>query len=212
MKMHGGWQFPDADDFMWREMRGDTYQRLHFDAAMTFVTDTRCACDVGAHVGTWTKLMADRFDSVVAVEPASDSFECLRTNMRAFCVTNVVPRGVSLGAEQCYVSLTLNAKETARGNTGGRYVQRGGVILCETLDSWNLPSLGFLKIDAEGSEPDVIKGACFTIDRCKPVVLFEDKGFCTRYGYAKDAPARILTGIGYEHKARVGHDEIWCAA
>lgn len=211
MKHHGGWMWPELDDFMWREMKQDgTYQRSHFDAAMRFVTDRRCAVDGGAHVGLWSALMAKQFDRVVAVEPAADTAECLAINMAA--VFNVEIRRVALGSHAGSVSLALDDKQKARKNTGGRYVVTGGSIPVERIDDWNLPSLGLLKLDVEGSEPAAVEGAVETLKRCKPVVLFEDKGFCVRSGYAKDASQKLLAGVGYEHKARVGHDEVWCAA
>lgn len=214
MKMHGGWMWPDSDDYMWREMRQDgTYQRSHFDKAMEFVTDRRCALDGGAHVGLWSSLMAKEFERVIAVEPAPDTHACLVTNMhRQNLQHKVTCRHVALGASLSSVSLALDAKQAARGNTGGRYVVPGGVIPVDRVDDLCLPSLGLLKLDVEGSEPAAIEGAVETLKRCKPVVLFEDKKFCTRMGYASDASQKLLAGVGYEHKARVGHDEIWCAA
>ncbi len=210
MKEHGGWYWPDSDDFMWREMRDGSYQRSHFDKAMEFVTDRRCAIDVGAHVGHWSALMASEFESVLAVEPAEDSFQSLLSNMLSRRLDNVVPCPVAVGNSDEFVSMAIDQKQAARKNTGGRYVRLGGgAIRMETIDSWRLPALGFLKIDAEGSEPLVIQGAEFTIARCKPVVLFEDKGFCVRYGLEKTASQRALAALGYEHKARVGHDEIY---
>jgi FkbM family methyltransferase len=199
---------------MWREAGKDgSYQRDHFDVALSYVTDKRCAVDAGAHVGTWAWLMARHFSRVIAVEPADDTFECLKDNMRRFELANVEPVHVALGAKQGRVSLVLDAKQTARRNTGGRYVSAaGGTIRCETIDDWDLRSLGFLKLDIEGSEPDAIIGGALTLQRCKPVVLFEDKGFCTRLGHAKDATQTLLAGLGYVHRARVGHDEIWTVA
>ncbi len=87
----------------------------------------------------------------------------------------------------------------------------GGTIPVERIDDWRLENLGFLKLDIEGSEPAALEGAFLTIKNNRPIVLFEDKGFCARYGYGfeKGASQVILSSLGYEHMARVGHDEIW---
>lgn len=213
MKAHGGWYWPDCDDFMWREMRDGTYQADHLEEALTFVTDFRCAVDAGAHVGVWTKELAIRFDRVIAVEPAEDTYACLVENLWGFRIQNVDPMHMAVGAQDGYVAMALDAKQAERKNTGGRYVvRRGNGVLdipCVTIDSWNLPALGFLKLDVEGSEPDAIKGAARTIARCQPVVLFEDKGFGVRFGYERNASQELLKLLDYEHKVRVGHDEIW---
>jgi FkbM family methyltransferase len=208
--MHHGWSYPDADEQMWREQSiAGGYQASHLIEAMRYVTDKSLAVDGGAHVGTWSLTLSRVFRRVIAVEPAVDTFECLRANMARFDRTNVDTVNVALGLRSGFVTMALDGKPAKNKNTGGRHVERGGTIRCETIDDWNLPSLGFLKLDIEGSEPMALEGAALTLTRCKPVVLFEDKGFCTRYGYAKDAPQRILESFGYEHKARVGKDEIW---
>lgn len=205
-----GWAYPEADDFMWREAKPDgSYQASHLAIAMQFVKDRRTAIDAGAHVGTWSKLMSGLFDRVIAVEPAVDTFECLQQNVRRFNLKNVDAVNVALGATAGYVSMALDGKPLAMNNTGGRYVRKGGTIRLETIDEWNLPSLSFLKMDIEGSEPDCILGASLTLSRCKPVVLWEDKSFCTRYGHDKDAPRHLLTSLGYRQLSRVSADEIW---
>jgi hypothetical protein len=42
-----------------------------------------------------------------------------------------------------------------------------------TIDSMNLPGLDFMKIDVQGSEGLIIMGACKTITKYKPVIMFE---------------------------------------
>lgn len=210
MKVVAGLVFPDADQFMCREVRPDgSYQADHLVAAIRFVSDRRCAVDGGAHIGQFSKPMAALFERVIAVEPAADSFECLRANLTKFGLTNVETRNVALGSDVGLVSMALDKKQAARGNTGGRYVVSGGTIPVERIDDWNLPHLGFLKLDVEGSEPFALAGAVETLKRCRPIVLFEDKAFWQRYGLPKFAPQDFLMGIGYRFLASVGRDAIW---
>lgn len=42
-----------------------------------------------------------------------------------------------------------------------------------TLDSYRYRNVGFIKIDAEGSEMDIVDGARETILRCRPGMLIE---------------------------------------
>lgn len=46
-------------------------------------------------------------------------------------------------------------------------------VQCITLDSERLEDVGFLKIDVEQHERQVLRGALDTISRCRPVVLIE---------------------------------------
>jgi len=213
MKFVHGWAFPDVDQFMAAEMKPDgSYQAGHYHAAVRHVRDRSLAIDCGAHVGTWSKLMSADFDRVIAIEPSPDTFEALVTNLAAFGCANVEPRNVAVGRDTGTVSMVLEGRAAAANNTGGRFVQPGGTIPLQRIDDWHLPSCGFLKMDIEGSEPLALEGAAKTIARCRPVVLFEHKGFCRRYGLPPDATIKVLTRCGYRHAETQGKDQIWIAA
>ncbi len=213
MKTVNGWAFPSADRFMATEMKGNgEYQAGHLRTALGYVTDWSIAVSCGAHVGTWTKLLSARFARVIAVEPAADTFEALQANMRTFGCTNVDCLNVAVGATRGLVSMAIDARGEALANTGARYTTAGGAIPLEVIDDWNLPTLGFLKLDVEGSEVDALKGAAFTLQRCRPIVLWECKGFWRRFGYGKTAPQDLLTSLGYHEVAIAGCDRIWAAS
>jgi FkbM family methyltransferase len=212
MKYHAGWAFPDADAFMVSEMQADgTYQASHLHLAMTYVTDRSCAIDGGAHVGTWSRLMSGMFARVLAIEPSADTHEALVANMAAFNCSNVEMRRCALGAAPGTVSMApLDPRAAALKNTGARFVQDGSEIPRVTIDSLALPSLGFLKLDIEGSEPLALEGARETLQRCRPIVLFECKGFWRdRYHLPVDAPQQVLMRVGYRQLTVAGKDLIW---
>jgi FkbM family methyltransferase len=187
-----------------------TYQMGHLEAALSYVTDWGCAIDGGAHIGTWSRAMSAKFGSVVSFEPSPDTYECLVQNMSAFGCANVACHHAALGGVAGSVSVMWDAVNEARANTGARYVTKIGNIPMVTVDSFNLDHIGFLKLDVEGSEPDALRGAVTTIHRCRPIVLFEDKGLWKRhYGLPRDTVQRFLTGIGYQRLERVSMDEIW---
>ncbi|MEO8678155.1 MAG: FkbM family methyltransferase [Vicinamibacterales bacterium] len=208
MKRVHGVAFPDADAFMASQLGADgRYQGDHLDAALAFVTDWSQAIDGGAHVGTWSKALAERFDSVLAFEPAPDTYEALLENVKD--LPNVVPLHYALGAGLGSVTMAIDQKNEARANTGARYVKLDGPIAMISIDSLNLKTLGFLKLDVEGSELPALLGARQTIGRAKPVVLFEDKGFGSRFGVKRGAIETFLTGLGYHKLAQLSADQIW---
>ena len=211
MKHHFGWAYPDADDFMWKEMTADGgYQAEHLTRALRHVTDTSMAIDGGAHVGTWTRIMSQRFDHVIAYEPSLDTYKALVDNLVAFCCENVIAKQMALGACAGHVRMVLDPVQAARSNTGGRRVEFGGEIPVETVDSLRLKTLGFLKLDVEGSEPAALEGAKETLARCRPIVLFEDKAlWTTHYGLPKGAVEDILMRLRYRFLEKVGRDQIW---
>jgi FkbM family methyltransferase len=211
MKMHAGLAFPDADRFMVNELKVDgTYQIENLTAALQHVTNWDCAIDGGAHIGTWSKVMSAKFARVIAVEPSADTFEALTWNLTQAGCTNVDCRQLALGEIRRTVQMRLEPEQANRGNTGARFIAPGGTIPVETIDSWQLPSLGFLKLDIEGSEYAALKGARETLKRCRPVVLFENKWLWTRhYGIAKNAVARFLDDLGFGLLGQVSRDQIW---
>lgn len=214
MKIEKGWAFPDADEFMASEIKADgTYQAAHLYAAMAHVKDFQIAVDGGAHVGTWSRLLAGFFGRVVACEPSPDTAEALEANMRTFACANVEIRRVALGATVGTVDMApLDPRAEAMKNTGARFVQPGNSIPVERIDDWNLPACGFIKLDVEGSEVAALRGALETLRRCRPIVLYENKGFWRRFSEVKNAPAMLLTAAGYRLIEVAGKDVIWCPA
>jgi methyltransferase, FkbM family len=211
MKVVRNVAFPDADTFMAGELDLDgSYQLSHLVAAMRHVTNWTCAVDGGAHIGTWSVVMSRAFQRVIAAEPSPDTFECLAWNLFQTGCVNVEIRPVALGQQAGTVAMHLTADQAARGNTGARFIRPGGTIAVETIDSWALPSLGFLKLDVEGSEHAALCGAEATLRRCRPVVLFENKWLWTKtYGLPKDVVAQLLTACGYRFAEQVSRDQIW---
>lgn len=68
-----------------------------------------------------------------------------------------------------------------------------------TLDSFRL-SPDFVKIDVQGYEEDVLRGAWTTVTLCKPVLLIENG----EISQAKNL-AQLLSGLGYRHCMFDGH-------
>lgn len=209
-RVEQGWYFPDADEFMVSHLAKDgTYQKSHLDAALTYVTDWSCALDCGAHIGTWSKLMAEKFQQVIAFEPSADTFEALEANLAQFGSANVRAMNVAVGASAGLISLHLDSRARDLKNTGARFVRDGGDIPRITIDSLELPSVGFIKMDIEGSEVDALAGASKTIQRCKPIILFENKAMWSRFGHARQAPHLFLQRLRYREVEKVSMDVIW---
>jgi len=210
MKFQHGWAFPDVDEFMVNQLHADgSYQGSHLDAALLHVKDFSLAIDGGAHVGTWSKPLSARFEHVIAVEPSPDTFEALQRNLEAFGCANVDARNIAIGAAPGSVSMMLDGRGAELANTGARYVQGKGTIPMEPIDAWGLPTLGFLKLDIEGSEFAALVGARKTLLRCRPIVLFENKNLWKRYGADRNAPHGFLIQLGYRQLAKISMDEIW---
>jgi FkbM family methyltransferase len=207
-----GMVFPVGDRFMASQVKGDgNYQRSHLDEALSKVKNFRTAIDGGAHVGTWSIPMAKRFHRVLAFEPSLDTFEALMKNLASHGSDNVQAFYNALGTKSHRVRMTITGFDKAieTGNLGARFVAAGDDVDVITIDSLELKDLDFLKLDVEGSEVAALKGAQDTLRRCKPLILFEDKGLWKRYGLKRNAPQEFLASLGAHKVARVSMDEIW---
>ena len=78
---------------------------------------------------------------------------------------------------------------SANGVIGGQWAP------ALTIDSLGLDRVGLIKIDVEGAEHDVIRGAAQTIARCRPVVVVEE-------GHAERAPTALLKFLGMAEVSR----------
>jgi FkbM family methyltransferase len=163
--------------------------------------------DVGAHIG-WYSLKAAKAvgpkGRVIAIEPDHETLRKLRDNIRASgaeAVIVVVPVA-------CYDSETTLPFYSAPGtNTGesslylGAASQEGPITasypvrarrLDDILREVGVTRVDALKIDVEGAEVHVLKGAVQTLDRFRPETSLEIDGanvrevklFMRSHGYA----------------------------
>lgn len=207
-----GIAFPDADEYLFNSLPPNgVWQQNALDAGLMYAKRFRTAIDGGAHVGTWSRELALRFNKIIAFEPAKDTYECLLVNTR---MLSVDCRNQALGATPGMVTIQRDLRDMQRKHTGARYcVDSDGLdptaVERVTIDSLNLDYLDFLKLDLEGGEPDALVGALKTLQRCKPVIVFERGKFNKRYGYGKKASEKILQDIGAKPLADLGLNLVW---
>ncbi len=146
--------------------------------------------DVGAHDGLLTIPFSALPDSrVIAFEPLPRAFSRLATALAA-AHGGKVPAHVALHAEALgdqagTITLSLpvldgvaqeqwasTAKDYAGYDRGRIAVERLTVPI-RTIDSLDLSDLTHIKIDAEGAEYEVLRGAAKTLRRCRPVITAE---------------------------------------
>lgn len=207
----GGWQFPDGEEHLVEWMgKSNTvvsgrlaYQYPKIELALSHCREFRSALDVGCHVGLWSLHLASRFEHVDAFEPMPAHRECFVENVKAF---NVTLHPVALGDKESDVRMTTYA-----GNSGHSHVADVGDIVAQmrTLDSYKFTDVDFLKIDTEGFELQVLRGAVDTLVRCKPVIIVEQKANNgSRYGYDDRAALPFLQAMGARVVAERARDYV----
>lgn len=137
--------------------------------------------EVGANIGAHTVAMARQCapGALYAFEPQQRVFQILCANLALNDIRNVVALPEAGGAEDGFV-VVPSIDYSRQGNYGGVSVQedregaRGRRVRVTPIDSLQLAACHILKIDVEGFEPQVLRGARETIARCRPILYVEN--------------------------------------
>ena len=147
-----------------------------------FVPEGGTAVDVGAYIGTHTLAFADAVGPnghVVSIEAQQKSFELLQANIISNGLTNVHVENAIAGDQietRDVVQIDPNTAESFGSTTAvatGDLVDRSVKVRTITIDSLQLSRCDILRIDVEGMEADVLKGALETLNRLRPMIYAE---------------------------------------
>ena len=174
------------------------YQKNKLDIALGFVKNFTTAIDGGAHYGIMSYNLNSKFSKIYAFEVDIPVRECLKKNVEKFQLDNVVVCDCGLSDKEELVALNYLK------NTFGTYINKevSGTNICKTLDSFELTEVGFIKLDCEGYEPYILKGAEQTIKKYKPVILMEEKNFSKRY-YGEEGNLAVELLLGWDYTMEV---------
>jgi len=166
------------------------------------------AVDVGAYKGGyvyWMRRAVGAGGSVLAFEPQPELATYLRRCMHDFGWTNVLVWEVALSCETGARPLYLPGVGPSPGaSLVGASLPAGAEgyrVRTETLDRV-LEGLGadrpvrLIKCDVEGHELDVFRGAALTLEKHRPLILFECEARHLRDHSMADVFAH-LQGLGY---------------
>jgi FkbM family methyltransferase len=164
--------------YLWRLLRknwrkGEPELRL----LPEFVPQGRAAIDVGANKGVYTHFLSRIVPHVHAFEPNPKMHQLLcrslPRNATAYtCALSDQDNGTAEMIVPIYGGYFSNA--TASLNTRKKDRQHGVFsVQTRTLDSFGFTNIGFIKIDVEGFETTVLRGARDLIARERPVIQVE---------------------------------------
>lgn len=161
------------------------------------IAEGQLVVEAGANIGVHTLFFARKVGSagrVLAFEPQRLCFQSLCGNMALNSITNAFCWNMGL-AESPGEMTVPNLDPRTPNNFGGVGMERdavGDVVSVTTIDEMDLPQCDFIKIDVEGMEESVIRGASNTIEKFKPVLYVE----CDRIEAEKSLIA-LIDLLGY---------------
>lgn len=173
---------PSAETARWFFSAGMAEKPLIEWVIQTFVRPDQAMIDIGAHVGTYTWTSARKAAHVYSFECSPRTFCYLAANIALHGLEHkVTPLPFALGNEERQIDYILRAEDgggngVKRLNDADDHLQTVPVQM-KTLDSFNLTNIGFIKIDVEGFEKEVLEGAVRTLENNNyPPILFESWG------------------------------------
>jgi FkbM family methyltransferase len=213
VKKIGDFWIPDVDARRGREWRksvrlfesGRGPKIEDVEEALRYVLRWTVAIDGGANVGAYSRVMMERFDVIHAFEPAPDTYECLVRNLRewgAGARVRTYRRALSDREESVRMGTQMGRRSPSRRVVGP------GDIPSVRIDDLDLPDLAFLKLDVEGYEERVLRGAAETIARYQPRVMFEDKPKKSRHFGNPRGAHEFLESLGAKALACIGPKQI----
>jgi len=146
---------------------------------LPFMTDkNKASIDIGANKGVFTYLLSTLSTKVYAFEPHPKVYEVLRS--RKIKNTTTYQVALSDKSEIAELLIPFNEKTKRYSNSGATLskVKVSGVsksvqVKARTLDSYAFKNIGFIKIDVEGHEITLLKGAINTLKENRPVLMIE---------------------------------------
>jgi len=189
------------------------------DLALSHVTNFGTVIDIGAHVGISVLHWAQHFQHCVAYEPMPDHFDCLTEN------TQHLPQVERFNYALSNQQRTVKAAYRTIKNSGSfqllddHYQQPNKKlprqiynIESHRLDEFDFCNVGLIKVDVEGWELEVLKGAVETIRKHQPVMLIEFTGGSSKkslHSYSVDEYLELIDALGYVSVATSGDDTIY---
>lgn len=177
--------------------------------------DNKALIDIGAGSGAFT-LLATVHPAleVLAIEPVFEARAMLEHNAMLNGVSDRVQifrfaawseSGVSV------INVPVKGRELSLATLGTPkrfkdYMPRE--VETQTIDSLDLTRICAIKIDVEGAELHVLRGAKKTLERHRPVMLVEAQKINTKqFGYHPNEIVDFLTGLGATVE-RVSHRDL----
>lgn len=130
--------------------------------------------DAGAHYGFYALLssrLVGREGLVIAFEPASENYRCLLANLQLNKTKNVKPFNMALGDLDGETKLYLgdHSREHSMIYQRSKRFEFVQLKRLDTIiDELGLTKVNLIKLDTEGAELTILRGALLTIKRYKP--------------------------------------------
>ncbi|GJE05544.1 MULTISPECIES: FkbM family methyltransferase [unclassified Methylobacterium] len=174
------------------------------------------AVDAGAYIGIHTMTMARCFRTVHAFEPQTGILQVLGGNLALNERSNVVTHPMALYDRKTGMKLASQERQEVdlpmrNGQILYRKLSNAAALTFEVanemdsqtaaipLDELGLKNVKLIKVDAQGADLHVLRGARETIASCRPIILFEwEQDLAASHGTKLDDLHTFLSELDYD--------------
>ena len=160
-----------------------TFEKAELEFVGRYLKPGDVAFDIGANIGVFSAvigLATAGGGRAIAFEPVPSNAARLKENLERNKLINVDIQTIALGSSEAELEIHL-AEDAAYHSFGPiekpfRSVRTLKVPVRRLDNVWReigAPAVRFVKIDVEGAEEEVLKGAQEFLTTCRPVVLIE---------------------------------------
>ena len=166
----------------------DHYQEAQRNRALSYVNNWNLAIDIGANIGLWSRDLTNFFDKTICFEPNSNCIKYLKKNI---VNEKAIIYNYALGSKnedkELFISINSGASSFINHVTIGynsdcskiydKWPQgiKKQFVKVKKLDEFNFREIDFIKIDVQGYEFEVLKGAKKTLEINSPIICLEEE-------------------------------------
>lgn len=180
---------------------GNFFEERELNIVKEYIPENAVILDIGANIGNHSLYWATKCNptKIYAFEPIPDTFDILKRNVELnFQSKRVELFNIGLSDVRSQAEIIAFYPHNI-GQTSIKKSEHGNLVV-DKLD--NIPikenRVDLMKIDVEGHEPLVLKGAIETIKKYKPVIYIELKS---------EEGDKILRNLGYDMKIQLSGED-----
>ena len=218
MKVIKGYFFPSNDtEYVKYFKEFDHYQKEQRDFSYQFVEKFDLAIDIGANLGLWARDFTEKFKHTICFEPNPKCIPYLKKNITQDKST-IYQIGLGnrnenkelfsphdLGTSS-YVNFTKIGLTDSGEKIWGQFDKSTEKINTEikVLDDFEFSNIDYIKIDVQGFEENVLKGAEKTLNSNNPVLCIEFDHQSNSYSIES-----FLFKLNFKNVGNIGKERIF---
>lgn len=160
------------------------YEKETNDLLFEYIKPGHVIIEAGANNGTETLLLSrlvGPHGKVFAFEPVEHIYQTLQINLSINNCNNVVAEKIALGESDGQLYFNVLSEDFCNQGMASKYDDKSAdakILVSQTsIDSWllknNIDRVDFIKMDIQGAEIELIKGAQHTIKKSRPLIFTE---------------------------------------